>query len=56
MNFLDIIVAKATPKTFQSKTITKTRFSKTFITPAAVRKYSGRFVSPTALSIAAEKL
>ena len=36
--------------------VTKNRFRTTFTTPAAVRKYKGRLVSPTALRTALPKL
>ena len=49
-------VASATPATPMPSTHTNSRSPSTFITPAAIRKYSGRRVSPTARSTAAPKL
>ncbi len=54
--YWDTVVAIATPATLILNTITRIIFRITFRTPAAVRKYSGLLVSPTALSIAAQKL
>lgn len=52
----EMIVASATPATLILNPMTNTRFSPALITPAMVRKYSGRLVSPTARSTAAQKL
>ena len=52
----EITVARATPATSIFREITKNRFRTTFTTPAAVRKYKGRLVSPTALRTALPKL
>lgn len=52
----EMMVASATPATPMEKRMTNTRFSATFTSPATVRKYSGRRVSPTARRMAAPKL
>ncbi len=52
----DNTVAVATPATSIWNPITKIKFKITFTTPAAERKYNGRFVSPIALNIALPKL
>ena len=54
--YCEMIVASATPATLILNPMTNTRFSPALITPAMVRKYSGRLVSPTARSTAAQKL
>ena len=46
-------VAIATPATSRLNTITRNIFRPALITPDTIRKYSGRFVSPTARRIAA---
>ena len=51
-----MIVAIATPATPIWNTITKNKLNRTLTTPAMIRKYSGRLVSPTARKIAAPKL
>ena len=51
-----ITVARPTPATLISNTITKIRLSTTFTRPEAVRQYSGRRVSPTLRKSAAPKL
>ena len=52
----EMMVAQATPATPMLKPMTNSRFSTTFTMPEAIRKYSGRRVSPTARSTAAPKL
>ena len=52
----DTTVGTATPATPILSTMTHSRLSSTFTTPAMKRKYSGRFVSPTARSTDAPKL
>lgn len=52
----EMTVAMATPATPRWNTMTRNRFKMTFTTPAMVKKYSGRFVSPTERKIAAPKL
>ena len=50
------LIGGAVPTTPMPSRHTNSRSPKTFITPAAIRKYSGRRVSPTARSTAAPKL
>ena len=52
----EITVAMATPATSSLQPMTKKRFSTMLTTPARERKYSGRWVSPSARSRAAPKL
>lgn len=52
----EMTVAMATPATSRWHTMTKNRFSTMLTTPARERKYSGRWVSPSARSRAAPKL
>ena len=56
LTILEITVAIATPVTPRWKTITRKRLRAAFKTPATVRQYRGRFVSPILLNIAAPKL
>ena len=53
---LAIHVAIATPATLMWKTTTSKRLSKAFTTPAAIRMYNERFVSPMLRRMAAAKL
>jgi len=52
----EITVAMATPATSSFMTMTKNRFRMMLTTPARDRKYSGRWVSPSARSRALPKL
>ena len=53
---LPVKVARPTPATPMSQKSTNTTLSETLTTPAAMRLYMGRLVSPTLRSTAAPKL